>query len=313
MFALKRLLAPLAAALLVATTGLVVGATGPALAAVRTCTASTPVASRPTLRLGDTGSCVKVLQQALAAKEYDVNVDGSFTDRTDKAVRRYQAAWQYLAIDGVVGPATWGQLVNGGGKAYSIYRGPNLTSKVTLTFDDCPKSYSAFTATVLAAESLGIRLVLFPYGQCQQWGLVSYSYARAHGHYVFNHSYDHSDYTTLSYSQIIAQLDGGPSGSYARPPYGAYNFTTKNALAAKSMRMWLWNVDTEDWTGKSQASVVSYVIANAYAGSSVLMHMQYAAFNKDALTQIKSGLAAKGLSICRNNGPVGIYPQTLDC
>ena len=313
MFALKRALAVLSAALMLATTGLVVGATAPAYATVRTCTSTTPVSSRPTLRLADTGTCVTVLQKALAALDYDVNVDGSFTDRTDKAVRRYQSAWQYLAIDGEVGPMTWGQLVNGGGRAYSVYRGPNVTSKVTLTFDDCPKSYSAFQSTVLAAESLGIRLVLFPYGQCQQWGLISYSYARAHGHYVFNHSYDQTDYTTLSYSQVVSQLNGGPSASYARPPYGSYNFTTKNALAAKSMRMWLWNLDTEDWTGKSQSSVVSYVVSNAYAGSSVLMHMQYAAFNKDALTKIKAGLAARGLSVCRNNGAVGIYPQTLDC
>nr|NLI48890.1 polysaccharide deacetylase family protein [Propionibacterium sp.] len=284
-----------------------------ATAAVKTCSSSTAVGSRPTLRLGDTGSCVTVLQRALDAQGWIVNVDGVFNDTTDKAVRRFQASWQYVAIDGIVGPVTWDKLVNGGGTKYSVSRGPNRTSKVMLTFDDCPKSYSAFQTTVLAAERLGIRLALFPYGQCRDWGLISFSYARAHGHYVFNHSTTHADLTTLSYSEVLDELYGGPSGSYGRPPYGAYNLTVKNAFVSMSRRIWTWDLDTRDWTGLSQSTIVDYVVENAYAGSSVLMHMQHAAFNETALSQIKDGLAERGLSVCRNNGPVGIYPQTLDC
>jgi peptidoglycan/xylan/chitin deacetylase (PgdA/CDA1 family) len=289
------------------------GPASAASAAVKTCSSTTPVSSRPTLRLGDTGTCVTVLQKALDAQGWDVNVDGSFTDRTDKAVRRFQSSYQYVGIDGIVGPVTWDKLVNGGGTLYSVSRGPNRTSKVMLTFDDCPKSYSSFQSAVLAAERLGIRLALFPYGECRDWGLISFSYARAHGHYVFNHSTTHADLTTLSYSDVLDELYGGPSGTYGRPPYGAYNFTVKNAYAAIGRRIWTWNLDTRDWTGLSRSTVVNYVVNNAYAGSSVLMHMQYAAFNETALSQIKSGLANRGLSVCRNNGPVGIYPQTLDC
>lgn len=291
----------------------IAGPASAATAATKTCSSATPVSSRPTLRLGDTGSCVTVLQQALDAQGWVVDLSGTFTDTTDKAVRRLQSSFQYVSIDGVVGPTTWDKIVNGGGTLYSVSRGPNRTSKVMLTFDDCPKSYSSFQATVLAAEKLGIRLALFPYGDCRDWGLISYSYARAHGHYVFNHSTTHADLTTLSYSQVAAELYGGPSGSYGRPPYGAYNLTVKNAYAAIGRRIWTWNVDTSDWTGLSRTTVVNYVIDHAYAGSSVLMHMQYAAFNETALSQIKSGLANRGLSVCRNNGPVGIYPQTLDC
>ncbi len=302
----------LACAAVLAATGLTL--TAPAASAANvSCTTATPASSRPTLRLGDTGTCVRLLQEDLADQGWDVNVDGIFNDRTDKAVRRFQASWQYLDIDGIVGGYTWDKLVNGGGTLYSTTRGPNRTSKVVLSFDDCPKSLSSFKSTVLAAESMGIRLVLFPYGQCQEWGLIDYSYARAHGHYVFNHSYSHADLSKLSYSGVVSELNGGPQGSYGRPPYGNYNLTVKNAYVSKSMRIWTWTVDTEDWTGKSQSSVVNYVIANAKAGNTVLMHMQYSAFNSSALSQIKSGLAAKGLSICSNTGPVGQYPTTLAC
>ena len=124
--------------------------------------------SRPTLRYGDTGSCVKVLQNILLNKGYNIGASyatGNFYSGTELAVRRYQSSKLDLKIDGVVGPATWNRLVNGGGTTYSIHSGPNTSSRVVLSFDDCPKSYSAFQSAVLGAQSLGIALVLAPTGQ----------------------------------------------------------------------------------------------------------------------------------------------------
>lgn len=312
MFSSVRRAVAVAAAVLVALPVALVGA-APAQAATQSCSSSTPVSSRPLLRVGDSGSCVTTLQKALASQGWTVNTDGNFNTTTLNAVRRFQASWQYLQIDGLVGPKSWDQLVNGGSGQYSTGSGPNRTSKVMLTYDDCPRSLSSFKETVLAAEAQGIRLALFPYGDCKAWGKIDYAYARAHGHYVFNHSTTHAKLTTLSYAGVLKEIDGGPSGTYLRPPYGSSNTTVKNAAAAKGMRLWLWNVDTQDWTGKSQSSVVNYVVEHATAGSTVLMHMQHAGFNSSALQQMKSGLAKKGLSVCRNNGPVGLYPTTLDC
>lgn len=285
-------------------------------AAVRSCSSTTPVASRPQLVHGDTGSCVRVLQQALIAKGYSVGssgADGAFGSATELAVRRFQSDYVGVKIDGVVGPQTWGTLVNGGTR-YSRTTGPNRTSRVVLSFDDCPTSYSAFQNAVLGAERLGIALVLFPTGNCISSGRFSASYARAHGHYVFNHSISHPDLTTLSYSSMRYQLGSpGVVTSYGRPPYGAYNNTVLNAYASKSMRVWMWTVDTRDWTDKSQSSVVSYVVANSRAGSTVLMHMQWRAFNTTALSQMKSGLASRGLGVCSNRGATAVSPSSVAC
>ena len=43
---------------------------------------------------------------------------------------------------------------------------------------------------------LGIALVLSPTGTCLATGRFSVSYARAHGHYVINHTINHPDLTT---------------------------------------------------------------------------------------------------------------------
>lgn len=288
-----------------------------AQAAVVTCSSTTPVADRPTLRIGDTGSCVRVLQQSLINKGYSVGssgADGIFGNATYLAVRRFQADYVGVTIDGIVGPQTWRTLVSGGTR-YSRSTGPNRTSRVVLSFDDCPNSLAAFQSTVEGAERLDIALVLFPTGQCIQAGRFSSSYARNHGAYVFNHTISHPDLTTLSYSGVLYQL--GPPGvvtTFGRPPGGSYNtLTVLNAYAVKAMRIWTWSVDTRDWTGKSQSEVVSYVLANARAGSTVLMHMGWHAFNTSALAQIKSGLSARGLGVCRNLGPTAVAPAGVTC
>lgn len=312
-----RILRLAVVALVLAALALVAQPPPQAVAAVRSCSSSTPVASRPTLRYGDTGSCVKVLQNILLSKGYSIGASyatGTFGSGTLGAVRRYQSSKLYLDIDGVVGPKTWNALVNGA-RSYDLRSGPNTSARVVLSYDDCPRSWSAFTAAVLGAERLGIALVLSPTGTCLATGRFSVSYARAHGHYVINHTVNHPDLTTLSRSGVIAQL--GPPGvatSYGRPPYGAYDFTVRDAYAARSMRMWLWDVDSNDWRGKTQSQVVSYVIAYSHSGDTVLMHMNWNAFTTSAMSAMKSGLAHRGLGVCRNPGATTpTYPHVIGC
>lgn len=321
---LRRNLISIVACTMVLTVGLIFApAAGPpgvaasAQAAVRTCSSTTPVAYRPTLWMGDTGSCVRVLQQSLIAKGYTVGVwgaDGAFGNATYLAVRRFQADYIGVTIDGIVGRQTWQTLVYGGAR-YSRSTGPNRSSRVVLSYDDCPTSLAAFQSAVLGAQRLGIALVLFPTGACITSGRFSPSYARSHGHYVFNHTITHPNLTTLTYAGVLYQL--GPPGvvtTFGRPPGGNYNtLTVLNAYAAKAMRIWTWSVDTRDWTGKSQSAVVWYAVTYARAGSTVLMHMGWHAFNSGAIAQIKAGLNARGLGVCRNLGPTTVSPLTVPC
>lgn len=64
------------------------------------------VPPRPTLRKGDKGDQVKIMQTLLLAKGIKISVDGDFGQKTETAVEDFQAA-KGLVRDGVCGPQTW--------------------------------------------------------------------------------------------------------------------------------------------------------------------------------------------------------------
>ncbi|MDJ0676960.1 MAG: peptidoglycan-binding domain-containing protein [Calothrix sp. MO_167.B42] len=65
--------------------------------------------SLPTLRFGNSGISVKVLQRILLSNGYAVPVDGVFGALTETAVKAFQSQSK-LAEDGVVGGNTWREL-----------------------------------------------------------------------------------------------------------------------------------------------------------------------------------------------------------
>lgn len=74
---------------------------------------STPTATDPILRQGDSGAAVTNLQQSLNAKGIKIAVDGIFGDATRAAVVQFQKQ-SGIATDGIVGPKTWQALRRGG-------------------------------------------------------------------------------------------------------------------------------------------------------------------------------------------------------
>ena len=103
---LLALLVALVAALLLGGT-----ATNSAEAATRSCGPSTPTTSLPTLRYGDTGSCVKYAQALLLAHEVMIGTgypDGKFGPGTLRGVKNFQTWFKVKGgADGVIGQNTW--------------------------------------------------------------------------------------------------------------------------------------------------------------------------------------------------------------
>ncbi|MCL2350996.1 MAG: peptidoglycan-binding protein, partial [Firmicutes bacterium] len=73
-----------------------------------------PPPVRPTLRFGDRGEAVRELQTLLASRGFSPGpADGIFGSMTQNAVMAFQRD-RGLAVDGIVGPITWGALLEAG-------------------------------------------------------------------------------------------------------------------------------------------------------------------------------------------------------
>ena len=117
----------------------------------------------------------------------------------------------------------------------------------------------------------------------------------------------HPDLTSLTPSQITAELDGqkqltqsltGYTEKLYRPPYGLRNATVD--LIARSlgltMTSWTYSTGDADSSQPTTAEIVSGVLANAHAGSIILMHdSREGSATVAALPQIIAGLRDKGM------------------
>lgn len=183
-------------------------------------------------------------------------------------------------------------------------RGPNKTSRVVLTYDDCPRTLSSFKSVINYASKSNIGLVLAPTGDCivsfkRRYGVDLAALARSKGQWVINHSVNHVDLRRLSCTQGARELRGtGVRTNYGRPPYGAINSNVRCAYSRADMKIWTWTHDTLDWMVRSKQTTVARAGA-AKRGDTVLMHMQWEGFAPDSVRQIRNRLSDRGIGLCR--------------
>lgn len=150
---------------------------------------------------------------------------------------------------------------------------------VALTFDDGPSSFTDRLLDCLEENNakatffmVGTEIASFPEEVKRMKEL---------GCELGNHTYDHTDLTTLSSEDIsseIARVDQqlvdltGQGASVVRPPYGSVNDTVKATIGTP---MILWSIDTLDWKTLDSQSTVDEVMNNVQDGSIVLMHDIY--------------------------------------
>jgi peptidoglycan-N-acetylglucosamine deacetylase len=189
---------------------------------------------------------------------------------------------------------------------YNEQHGPNHTRRVMLTFDDCPRTLTAFKDVVNYARKKNIGLVIAPTGKCirkyrDRYGVNLAQYARDRGQYVMNHTINHTDLRKLSCAAVVREISRSPAvdSNYGRPPWGYINANVRCGYARAGMKIWTWDVNTLDYKGRTRSQVVSYAAKHAGPGSTVLMHMDEKAFTSSAIGEIKSKLADRGLKVCR--------------
>jgi len=174
---------------------------------------------------------------------------------------------------------------------------------VALTFDDGPGPYTSRLLDIL--QSTGTRATFFLVGE----RISGYpSVVRRMGDLgmeVSNHSWNHADLTTLTTSQIAAQLSQtsaaiesvtGRRPTLMRPPYGARNTTVDAVAGQQGLAVILWSLDTLDWKYPDPARIRSVVATGAVDGTIVLMHDIHST-TVDAVPGIIADLRARGFTL----------------
>lgn len=104
------------------------------------------------------------------------------------------------------------------------------------------------------------------------------------GHEIFNHSYDHRDYTLLSAEEIKIDLQkmddtlyrivGVRTRPYYRAPSGARNTAVNIAASEIGFQHIYWSVDPQDWRlDISGETIKNRVLKNIHPGAIVLLHI----------------------------------------
>ncbi|HSX34871.1 MAG TPA: polysaccharide deacetylase family protein [Candidatus Saccharimonadales bacterium] len=168
---------------------------------------------------------------------------------------------------------------------------------LALTFDDGPDGH--VTPQVLdILRRHNVRATFYIVGSRVAGNEAILRQMYKDGHEIGNHSWSHTDFTTLNAMQIQQQIAstqaaiagaGVPPPTTFRPPYGAVNAVVRANVPLTIVR---WNIDPEDWSTTNAKDIITKVESTAKPGSVVDMHDIHQQ-TADALDQLLNDLTQK--------------------
>jgi peptidoglycan/xylan/chitin deacetylase (PgdA/CDA1 family) len=172
---------------------------------------------------------------------------------------------------------------------------PNTTPEgnpiVYLTFDDGPNAAGTeggYTQEMLALlKQYNAHATFFNVGKSvSAWPDLVRAVAQG-GHYVANHTWDHSALAGLTKEEFVAEAERTRQAilqaagdlffldkdvRYLRPPYGSTDANTRQYAAELGYATVLWDVDPQDWRRPGTEEIADHVLSHVFPGAIVLMH-----------------------------------------
>lgn len=147
---------------------------------------------------------------------------------------------------------------------------------VALTFDDGPSSFTDRLLDCLEANNA--KATFFMVGQEVYNFPDAVKRMESLGCELGNHTYSHTDLTSLDPEGISAEVGGtdealldlvGHGATVLRPPFGSID---DNVRATVGTPMILWSIDTLDWETQDVQQTVDTIMSQVQDGSIILMH-----------------------------------------
>lgn len=156
---------------------------------------------------------------------------------------------------------------------------PRAGKKVALTFDDAPNGHTQDVLAVL--ETSGVRATFFLIGAQIPRHRELVSSIVAKGHDIGNHSFSHAftkDWTEEAIAEDIARAERiileatGRIPLYFRPPMGLVTPEMRRACGRLGYSLVLWSVDSGDWRGDDEETIITHVLQGVSPGAIILFH-----------------------------------------
>jgi peptidoglycan/xylan/chitin deacetylase (PgdA/CDA1 family) len=184
-----------------------------------------------------------------------------------------------------------------------VHRGSGERAEIALTFDDGP---SLWTADIAAAfERHGCHATFFLQGAAVAERPDAIAALAAAGHELGNHLWSHSRASTLSRTQIRAEIErtaraieaaGAPAPGLLRTPYFDGPRQAAEAACGLGIRMVVMrSIGTSDWEADSAEQIVEPVLASAEPGDIVCLHDGISPDERDSDSRLPTAAAVKAL------------------
>lgn len=212
------------------------------------------------------------------------------------SVRRYLADTRPARVTAIGGTGVLcGQLLRQAGRAATSVNCAT-TPCVALTFDDGPSTHTERLLNTL--NDVDVPATWFVQGLNVRQRPGTTRRIAMEGHQLENHTWDHPQLNLLSAAGQRSQYDrtdqavrtaGAPRTDRLRPPYGAYNTTTRRL----GVPLVLWSVDSQDWQSRHATTIRNRVRSTVHNGAIVLQHDTIGP-SVDAVPGIVADLRARG-------------------
>lgn len=174
---------------------------------------------------------------------------------------------------------------------------------IALTFDDGPSPYTDEVMKVF--EEHQANASFFMLGQNIQNYPDTVKHMVENGFEICNHSWDHKSIESddrqhirkevFDTQDVLYELTGHEA-VYVRPPYGAWNDTTKQVLNQNGLQVALWNVDSEDWKNRDKQITLERAKVGEFDGAMILFHDLYPT-TLEAVKELVPYLQSKGYQL----------------
>lgn len=202
-----------------------------------------------------------------------------------------------------------------------VPRGPADDPRIALTFD-CG-SVSGPTAAILdTLKQHGLKVTFFVTGEYADRYPELTRRIAAEGHEVSNHTYTHSDLTTLSDANILGELQraetsiqratGKSSKPWMRMPFGARNERVWSLVSGAGYTSIYWTLDSADWQAGATAQSVRKRIVDSVANGYIVAQHCNAPQSAESLPEVIQALKSKGHRIVSVSSLLGYGPRETD-